>query len=146
MQRAKHTMMANARPGRSRPAHTRRGLTLIEVMIAMAIIGIGIVVLVTAAARCIGVVRQSKNYHMARAILDRGEAEHPIIKDKETKDLINLDVEPVLYDNGFTFTRKAEESDEEGLILLRSTVSWSERSRSAQEEVVTYLFYTNALK
>lgn len=145
MQRPTHNR-ATDREGRIRASRARLGLTLIEVMIAMAIIGIGIVVLVTAAARCIGVVRQSKNYHMARAILDRGEAEHPIIKDKETKDLINLDVEPVRYDNGFTFTRKAEEGAEEGLILLRSTVSWSERSRSAQEEVVTYLFYTNALK
>ncbi len=112
----------------------------------MAIIGIGVVVLVTAAARCIAVVRQSKNYHLARTVLDRGEAEHPILKDKETKDLINLDVGPIAYENGFTFTRKAEEGAEEGLLVLRTRVGWAERSKSAQEEVVTYLFYTNTLK
>ena len=40
----------------------RRGLTLIEVMLALAILGVGLSVLISTASKCLAVIRQSKNY------------------------------------------------------------------------------------
>ncbi|MDD2236646.1 MAG: prepilin-type N-terminal cleavage/methylation domain-containing protein, partial [Kiritimatiellae bacterium] len=49
------------------------GLTLIEVLMALAIMGIGLAGLVAAASRCLAVARKAKNYENTRRLL--GEAE-----------------------------------------------------------------------
>ena len=126
-----------------RPLRRRSGMTLIEVMLAMAILGIGIFVLLESAAKCLSIIRLTKNYHTARTVLDQGELEHPIIqKEDET---YNLDVSPVTYDNGFTFARAAQESEQEGLLIVRTRVTWAERGSNRMEEVVTFLYDTNAV-
>jgi prepilin-type N-terminal cleavage/methylation domain-containing protein len=129
---------------RPRPARRRRraGLTLIEVMIAMAILGIGIFVLLESAAKCLAIIRLTKNYHTARTVLDQGELEHPIIEKED--EVYNLDVSPVSYENGFTFSRTAEASDQEGLMVVRTRVSWADKGSNRMEEVVSYLYNTNA--
>ena len=96
------------------------GFTLLEVMIAVVILAVGTFALVEATSRCLGVVRQARNFQKARTVLDVGELEHPIIR--KNTELMNMTVEPVSYENGFTFARTAEETDDEGLMLLRTTV------------------------
>ena len=131
-----------------RPAHTlqywrqRTGLTLVEVLLAMIIIGTGGLVLMTAASRCLAVVRVARNYHSARHVFDLGELEYPIAQTNDR--IFNLDLEPVEYPNGYTFSRVSEEREDlKGMNIVRTRVAWAERGQQSFEETVTYLYYTN---
>ena len=127
------------------PRSSRAGLTLIEVLLAMIILATGALVLMTAVSRCLAVIRISRNYHTARHIFDRGELEYPVfIKDKE---VVNLDVSPVEYENGFTFSRESKEDpNHKGMRIVHTQVNWSDRGNQRGEETVSYLYYTNDLK
>jgi prepilin-type N-terminal cleavage/methylation domain-containing protein len=138
-------------PGRGRPGSSgSAGLTLVEVLVALAILGVSAAVLMTATSRCLSVVRVAKNYYEARRILELGDLEHPLLVVKEKsgtvlKDkAINLNVGPIEYPNGFVFSRASErKEDQDDLVVVRTKVSWSVRGKSAFEEVTTYLYYTN---
>lgn len=132
------------------PPSRRAGLTLVEVLLALAILAATAGVLMTAVSRCLGVVRQSKNYYAARRILDMGELEHPLLVTKDPIDkkdkVINLNVGPVDYEDGYTFTRSGERSATlKDLVVVKTRVAWSARGREACEEVMSYLYYTNDL-
>ena len=75
------------------------GMTLIEILMALAILTIAAGVLMTATSRCLNVVRTAKNYYEARRILEIGELDYPllVVKKKGEKDLkpLNLNVGPV---------------------------------------------------
>jgi prepilin-type N-terminal cleavage/methylation domain-containing protein len=130
------------------PSIQRGGLTLVEILLAMAILSIGAAVLTTAVSRCLAVVRVSKNYYNARHVMDLGELEHPVLFKKENNQdvVVNLRVGPIDYENGYTFRREAERSETlEDLCVVRTRVTWSARGKDAFEEVVSYLYYTNEI-
>lgn len=145
---ARHSTVVRSLPRRgARPRRGASGLTLVEVLLALAILGIAAGVLMTAVSRCLAVVKVSRNYYEARRILEMATIEHPllVIKDEQNKDkAVNLDIAPVEYSPGFTFSRSSERSPTyEELLIVRDRVSWSRRGKSAYEEVTTYLYYTN---
>jgi hypothetical protein len=113
-------------------------------MIAVVILAAGTFALVEVTSRCLAVVTQAKHFQMARTVLDEGELEHPILR-KDTE-IRNMTVEPVTYEKDYTFERTAEETDDEGLMLLRTTVTWTRKGKEAREEVVTYLYTTNKFR
>jgi prepilin-type N-terminal cleavage/methylation domain-containing protein len=129
------------------------GLTLVEVLVALAILTASAGVLLTATSRCLNVVRVAKNYYEARRILELGDLEHPVlvVKKEESPEakedkVINLTVGPIDYPNGFTFSRLSERSEtHEDLLEIRTRVSWSARGRDSFEEVTTYLYFTNEI-
>jgi prepilin-type N-terminal cleavage/methylation domain-containing protein len=128
-------------------------MTLVEVLIALAILGISAAVLMTATSRCLAVVRVSKNYYEARRILELGEIEHPIlvIKDKDsstpsaaTDKVLNPNVSPIDYPGGFIFSRSCKRSEKhEDLLEIQTRVTWSLRGKDAFEQVTSYLYFTN---
>jgi prepilin-type N-terminal cleavage/methylation domain-containing protein len=129
-------------------AASRAGMTLIEVLMALAILTVSAGVLMTATSRCLAVVRTAKNYYEARRILEIGELEYPllVVQKKGEKDLkpLNLNVGPVEYPSGYSYMRKSERSpDKEDLMIVSSRVTWSAKGNAAFEEVTTYLYYTN---
>ncbi len=128
----------------NRPRSTA-GLTLVEVLLAMVILATGAMVLMTAATRCLAVIRISRNYHTARHVFDLGELEYPVfIKDEE---VVNLELSPVEYENGFEFSRAWEEDpDHKGMRIITTRVDWSDRGERRGEQTVSYLYYTNDLK
>ena len=116
------------------------GMTLIEVLIAAAILGVGITALVSAAARCLAVMRVAKVYQSAQWALNLGEMEHPSLPQQDDKE---WEVSSERYDGGMTYTREIEEPDDElkdGLYIIRSKVTWAEKAHHGSEEVVRYLF------
>ena len=126
------------------------GMTLIEVLMALAILTVAAGVLMTATSRCLAVVRTAKNYYEARRILEIGELEYPllVVQKKSEKDLtpLNLKVGPIEYPGGFSYQRTSERNTEkEDLMVVRDRVTWSAKGREAFEEVTTYLYYTNDL-
>lgn len=129
------------------PARGKSGLTLVEVLLALAILGITAGVLMTAVSRCLAVVRTSRNYYEARRILELAAVERPllVIKDENNKDkAVNLDIASEDYAPGYTFSRHSERSPVyEDLLIVRDRVTWSKRGKSSFEEVTTYLYYTN---
>ncbi len=118
---------------------SRRGFTLIEVMIAAVLLALGLTALLVAASRCLAVMRVAKQYQSAQWALHLGELEHPVVPTEEYED---WEVSGEDYDD-FTYTREVEEPPEEesdGLFTLRSRASWSDKGRQSYEEVVRLVF------
>lgn len=123
-------------------------MTLIEVLMALAILTVAAGVLMTATSRCLAVVRTAKNYYEARRILETAELEYPllVIQKKNEKDLkaLNLNIGPIDYPPAFSYQRRSERNpDKEDLMIVRSRVTWSAKGQDAFEEVTSYLYYTN---
>ena len=117
----------------------RAGLTLLEVLLAIIILGIGLIVLVSTASKCLSVAKKARNYETARELLARVELEHPIKKDKmeEADGDGSFDAD---Y-SGYRWTRKVDlvGLEKDGLWEVSTTVSWSESSGGNSEEIVTYV-------
>lgn len=124
-------------------------MTLIEVMMALAILGIGLTVLISTASKCLSVVKQSKNYEAARHLLGIVELEHrnQILDDEE---VIEGSGEATFEDapDGFKGTwsvvkiedPSAEDGEEPRLFQVTYRVAWSERGVTPYEEVVSYMY------
>jgi prepilin-type N-terminal cleavage/methylation domain-containing protein len=129
------------------------GMTLVEVLMALAILGVAAGVLMTATTRCLAVLRVSKNYYEARRLLEVAEVDYPllVIKAGQREDVkedkaINLNVGPIGSPSGFTYERTSTRSeDKEELMEVRDRVTWSSRGKTGFEEVTSYLYYTNEI-
>jgi prepilin-type N-terminal cleavage/methylation domain-containing protein len=123
--------MASAAPRKS-------GLTLIEVMLAVVLLGIGAGVLLTATARCLAVVSLTQRYGTAQRLIRQLSAEQPI-----TRSLTDSSTESGRFDEeGYRWEREIiapEEDDRSGLYTVRTRVIWSERGQNRFEESVTWL-------
>ena len=118
----------------------KKGMTLIEVMLASLILSVGLSVLLIGASRCITVIHKAKNYQMAQWTLNIGELEYPMT---DTNDVMMLAAGPIEYENGFSFERIIEEDDDEdNLFLVRTKVTWIDRGHSTTEEVIRYILQT----
>ena len=114
------------------------GFTLVEAVVALAILSIGVFVIVEATARCLAVIRVSRNYQTARAVLDQGESEFTLLATNAVSDNVVQGEELV---PGYTFSRELEAVDgEEKLYMVTTRVAWSESGQNSAEEVVSYLF------
>jgi prepilin-type N-terminal cleavage/methylation domain-containing protein len=118
----------------------RAGLTLVEVLLALVILGIGAFSMVTTISRSLAVVRQSRDYEKARDLLARVELEHPIDKEelREGSESGSFSGQESQYRWLREITVEGEEED--GLYSVRTRISWTERGRETYEEVMTYLF------
>lgn len=118
-----------------------RGLTLVEAVLALAILSISIFVLIETTAKCLAVIRVSRNYQTARTVLDQGELEYPL---NGTNSVEDNTVSSVEYPNGFIFSRGLKTVDgEDDLFIVITRVSWSEAGHDSFEEVTSYLYCPN---
>ena len=115
--------------------------TLVEAVLALAILSIGIFVIVEATAQCLAVIRVSRNYQTARAVLDQGESEFPL---QPTNTVSANVVQGAELVPGYSFTRELEAVDGEvKLYEVKTSVTWSESGQASAEEVVSYLYFPN---
>ena len=126
----------------------RRGLTLIEVLLAVAILGLGIVMMLTAISRCLRVLQVSTGYHDALWALSAGEAEFPMIVTDHDDDTEPEDLEVSAEDfDGFVYERtiedpyESEEDSEVRLLVVKTRVAWAGRENEKFEEVTRYWLY-----
>lgn len=121
------------------------GLTLIEVLLAVVIIGTSLAALVEGASRALAVVRQARNYELARRMLGRVDAENPLRLIEE----ISAGQESGGFQGGpadWSWERIFEDfgegdEDQEGLFRLTTRVYWSRRGeRRSMEEIVQMLY------
>ncbi len=132
--------MEKIKPQRNRlfSGSPQSGVTLVEAILALAILGISIFVLIETTARCLAVIRTSKHYQNARAVLDRGELDYPIMTTNSAEANVVSGAE---YPDGFTFSRSVEQvAGEESLYIVKTRVVWSESGQASFEEVVGYLY------
>jgi hypothetical protein len=87
------------------------------------------------------VVRLSRNYQTARAVLGRGEGEHSL---SGTNTVEQNEVEGVDYD-GYVFSRELQPVDgEKKLFVVFTRVTWSETGQESGEELVSYVYLPKA--
>lgn len=121
-------------------AARKKGLTLVEVMLAIAILGIGAGVLLVATSRCMAVATKTQRYSRAHRLMLRVKAENPISRGR---DEIVTGTDSGTFEDDFSWEREITESDaegREGLYTVRTRVSWSARGKNAFEETRHYLY------
>ena len=142
----------------------RRGFTLLEVLLAAVILGLGLAGILVAMSQSQKMMVYSTYYETAQEVMDLGEMAYPLA---EAKDADELDVRETkatdLWDmisderlstaqeekfHGYTWEREClnlHDSDEEierlgGLYIVRVTVRWGDRFRGhgERESYVTF--------
>ena len=119
-------------------------MTLVEVLLAIAILGTALAGLVEAASRALAVVRQARHYEIARRMLGRVDAENPL----RLLDEIQAGQTSGTFPGGpagWSWTRTledlgADDEEQEGLFRLTTRVSWGTGERRSQEEAVQMLY------
>ena len=120
----------------------RAGLTLVEVILALMIVGTGLVALVAAVSRCLAVPRLAMNYDTARELLGQLEVEEPLLVEEDIEDAAGSGTFDSPHAN-FSWRREVVqegEDEEDGLWRVTTTITWTENNRSRSEQVET-LFY-----
>jgi hypothetical protein len=114
-------------------------------MLALAILGIGLTVLISTASKCLAVVKQSRNYESARHFLALVELEfkNKVLELEPGQDLEDGSgsvsfPESDQYKGTWEVTTEGDEKD--GLKKVVFRVAWSERGANPCEEVTTYLY------
>ena len=124
---------------------TNEGMTLIEVLLAIMILGVALVVMLTAISRSLAVLRVSDQFHKAMWALSMGEAEYPLLLG-EDGDPMDLEVPRTQYD-GIFFSRTVEDPDQDApdsaqrLLLVTTTLEWEGRGASQRILVPQYLLF-----
>ena len=128
-------------------AHKKRsGMTLIEVLLAISILGLVLVVMLTAITRCLAVLRVSEDYHKAMWALSAAEAASPVLLHRPGAEPEDMEFGPEVYD-GFTYERTVEDADVDDpganirLVRVVATLRWGSRSRGQIFTVPVYVVY-----
>lgn len=131
-----HTMAKNS--------SFKKGLTLIEVLIALVILSVGVSSMMVAMSRCLSVVRTARNRNVARSLLRRVDIEFPLTK----KTIEELSEEGEFEDeDGYVWNRDillVDEEERPGLFIVTTRVVWAERGRDAFEEIIIYKYAPDA--
>jgi prepilin-type N-terminal cleavage/methylation domain-containing protein len=122
----------------------KTGLTLIETLLAMVILGIGLSILVSSAGRALSVAKRARHFATARHLFDIVELENPIPDVEEAAETTESGGFDAPND-AYTWTRTVEpsfdfEGEETGYFTLRTRVMWSDRGQQSYEEMVTGVF------
>lgn len=135
--------------------HSKSGLTLIEVLIATLILGLGITALMHGFSNCLRMMKASKEFADAEWVLSLGELKYPIRETanvaedlKVDPDSLDSELPDALRDRGYKFERIVDEKpddDTDKLYVVRTRVTWGDGSTDNQfvEEVVRYVWEQN---
>jgi prepilin-type N-terminal cleavage/methylation domain-containing protein len=126
---------------KSKIANSRAGLTLVEVLLALVILGIGLSGLIATASKCLSVAKKARNYETARELLARVDIEKPIQLEKKIEDAEGSGSFDAPY-QGYAWKREIElvGLEEDCLYRVNTRVSWAEHGQNAWEELVTYVY------
>ena len=123
----------------------RAGMTLIEVLLAAALLGLGLTTLLGGLSSCLAVLRASREYQSAQWALSLGELTHPVTEVAEVEELV-VDGDSSLVD-GFTFSRTVDpkevedEQTDDGLYVVRTRIAWGAGGEGESEELVSYVWH-----
>ena len=121
-------------------ASSRSGMTLIEVLLASAILATGLTAILVCLTTCLGMIRASRVVADAQTVLGLGELKYPMRSVEELEDL-EIDGDTTIAE-GYTFSRHVDEKEldddeeDDGLYVVRVRVSWGSGKEGEYEEVV----------
>jgi prepilin-type N-terminal cleavage/methylation domain-containing protein len=130
------------------------GFTLVEVLLAMAILGICVTGLLVAVSQSLTVARKARLYDTARNLIARVELEQPLLlieEFEEGEEEGDFEGGP----EGYRWRRTIELpeiapaagglfEEEQDLYKVSTRVSWERRGREEFEEVVSYFYHPEA--
>ncbi len=129
---------------------SRSGMTLVEVLLAAMILGLGMMAIFTSLTRCLRLIQASRDVQKMQLAFDRGNLAHPMADIQSEDDIEKLLVEDADLGDGlenYVFTRTFDEKEKpeddndfnDHLFTVRTTVSWGEGD-DAREEIVELLW------
>ncbi len=130
--------MMRGRGQRGKGARRRgeSGFLMLEVLLALVLVGIGLLGIIEALNRCLAAARSVQNYSIAANLLANKAYEFRVERPSDY-----LDQEGRFDDYpGFTWQRTFEATDTEGLFVQTITVYWWERSQLVNDSVVEYRY------
>jgi prepilin-type N-terminal cleavage/methylation domain-containing protein len=130
---------------RTRSPARRAGLSLVEMLIAVAIASGGLTMLVAAANRCLSVIKKAKIYDDCRHLYAEVERAHPLQLDEleEGVDSGNFEGEFAQY-SWEREVRLFTVEEDDGVYTIATRIRWDARARERYEEFVTLLHLPSA--
>lgn len=130
------------------PPSSRSAFTLLEVMLAMLILGMCMTVLLTGVSQCLQVARMARIFDTTRELLTRVEVEHPIEIVEDIKDAADSGTfdDPKLAEYAWRRDLEPVGDEKYGLFKVTTTISWTEQGKETSEQVVTYVYNAEAAR
>ena len=130
-----------------RQTHHHAGFTLLEVMLAVIILGGALAVLYRSIIVNVRMIDVSRERQEVAYVFSLGELEYPLRDIEDIEEDAVVDPDPSLKE-GYVFERTVDEKEDpeegvedDGLYVVRTTVTWGDGRNT--EEIVRYLRKTN---
>ncbi len=122
------------------------GFTLVEVLLASAILAMGMLAIFASLTPCIAMINISKQFQEVRWVMGVAELKYPFADFEDIEDIVVEETDDFGDQNeaitsGYRFSRTIDEKvieddiPDDGLYVVRTRVSWGE-SEEASEEIV----------
>jgi Tfp pilus assembly protein PilV len=112
------------------------GFMLLEVILAVALLAISMFAIIESLSRCLAAARAVQSYSTSEILLANKSFE---FRTERPTDILDQEGEFEDY-HGFSWSRKLEGTDNEGLWKQTITVYWYERGKLASDSVVEYRY------
>ncbi len=135
-------------------ATRRSGMTLVEVLLAALLLGLGMMSIFTALSRCMRLIQASRDIQKMQLAFDRGNLAHPMADIQSEEDIEKLvveadddlgeDLEGYVFSRNFDVKEKPEDDNgfNDHLFTVGTRVSWGEGD-AAREEIVELVWLPN---
>ena len=118
------------------PQRCDGGFLMLEVILAMALLAISVVAITESLGRCLAAARAVQSYSTSEILLANKSFE---FRTERPTDLLDQEGEFVDYP-GFSWSRKLDDTDTEGLWKQTITVYWYEHGQLASDSVAEYRY------
>jgi Tfp pilus assembly protein PilV len=121
-------------------------MTLVEVLMAVFILGIAVAGLLQALSQCAAAFTIARRTQELHNVLDAAEIVHPVLFEEDPVNALAVPSDSSIAE-GYTFTRECEEDeDEDGLYLVTSTVKADGGGWGSTLVVRRYIYYAETRK
>ncbi|MHB9023282.1 MAG: type IV pilus modification PilV family protein [Armatimonadota bacterium] len=124
------------RQWRSNGQSGARGITLLEVIVAMVILSIGIAGTLQAFSACMRTSKAAETYTLAASLAQQAISEMARQPALEAGEYSGTFAEP---DEDYSWTADVLQANSDGLLPVRVTVTWGPEAKQSQYELRTYL-------
>ena len=125
----------------SRPADNgRSGMTLVEVLLAVFILGVCLVGIMEGMTACMEVFRAAGVVRQGANLIARGDSEHPFFVKNDPVDDLEVPADGSLLD-GWTYERTVEDDEDEDGLYVVTVAARKGRGGPGSELVVTRLLH-----
>jgi hypothetical protein len=118
------------------PRRRDSGFMLLEVILAVTLLAISMVAIIASLSQCLAAARAVQSYSTSEILLANKSFE---FRTERPTDLLDQEGEFDDYP-GFSWSRRLEGTDTEGLWAQTITVYWYERGKLASDSVVEYRY------